>query len=158
MKAASPCLLWWPQDYLADSNVVDMTLEQEGAYMRLLWFCWTDGSIPGDVARLARRWQLGRSGDDTKKAEALWTALRHLFVEDDAKPGWFKHRRIEEERTKQAERSRRGRDAANHRWSTRGGEASSSGDHPIDPPQHQSRRRRRRAVTRDNGKEEPPHG
>lgn len=47
MKA--PAFQWYPADYIGSQRVQLMTLEQEGAYIRLLCYCWLHGSIPDDI-------------------------------------------------------------------------------------------------------------
>lgn len=50
----SPAFQFYPADYLADEKVQLMTLEEEGAYLRSLAFCWREGSIPSDPQTLSR--------------------------------------------------------------------------------------------------------
>ena len=52
MTEKAPAFQWYPKDYLSDLNVVVMTLEEEGAYRRLMDYCWLHGSIPDDMAAL----------------------------------------------------------------------------------------------------------
>lgn len=70
-----------------------MTLEQEGAYIRLLAFCWQHGSIPADPEQIARL--IGKAASTT-----LATTLATMF-----EPGGngLVHGRLEEERQKQLE-------------------------------------------------------
>jgi len=70
-----------------------MTLEEEGAYIRLLSFCWQHGSIPSDPEKIARL--IGKGASTT-----LATTLATMF-----EPGGegLVHRRLEEEREKQKE-------------------------------------------------------
>jgi len=48
-----PAFQFYAADWLADSDVTMMTLEEEGAYIRALAFCWREGSIPADEKRLS---------------------------------------------------------------------------------------------------------
>lgn len=68
-----------------------MSLEEEGAYIRLLAFCWQHGSIPADPENIARL--IGKGASTT-----LATTLATMF-----EPGGdgLIHRRLEEEREKQ---------------------------------------------------------
>jgi len=50
----SPAFQFYPQDWLASAKVAEMTLEEEGAYIRLICYCWMTGSIPADPARCAK--------------------------------------------------------------------------------------------------------
>jgi uncharacterized protein YdaU (DUF1376 family) len=54
MSNKSPAFQFYPQDYLSSARVAEMSLEEEGAYIRLLCYCWTTGSIPADPERCAR--------------------------------------------------------------------------------------------------------
>lgn len=49
----SPWYPWFPRDFAADEPVMLMSLEQEGAYRRLLDHQWLHGSIPADLGQLA---------------------------------------------------------------------------------------------------------
>jgi len=48
IASKSPAFQFYAADYLADENVQLMTLEEEGAYIRALAYCWREGSIPSD--------------------------------------------------------------------------------------------------------------
>ncbi len=50
----SPAFQFYPADYLADENVMLMTLEEEGAYIRAMSYCWREGSIPANEDQLSR--------------------------------------------------------------------------------------------------------
>ncbi len=52
-----PALAYMPfytADFLADENVSSMTFAERGLYITLLCHAWREGSIPGDVAAIAR--------------------------------------------------------------------------------------------------------
>ncbi len=46
----------WFKLWVSDWNMATavMTLEEQGAYMRLLTIQWRDGSIPSDMVKIAR--------------------------------------------------------------------------------------------------------
>ena len=90
----APAYLWYPKDYLADANTVLMTLEQEGAYRRLLDYCWLEGSIPDDMEELGRLCK-GLSSD---KMRRVWKAIEPCFRKRGKK--WV-HPRLDVERKKQ---------------------------------------------------------
>jgi len=48
-----PAFQFYPGDWLSNANVSMMTLEEEGAYIRLLCHCWIEGYLPNDDAKLA---------------------------------------------------------------------------------------------------------
>lgn len=70
-----------------------MTLEEEGAYCRLLWFCWQHGSVPSDPIMAAR---LIGKGCSIQTAEVVLT----MFV-PAPEAGRLVHERLEYERRKQ---------------------------------------------------------
>jgi Protein of unknown function (DUF1376)/DnaB-like helicase C terminal domain len=72
---SSPAFQFYPADYLADANVQMMTLEEEGAYIRLLSYCWREGTIPADNASLSRLCK-GASDEEI-----------NVFLRPELKPG-----------------------------------------------------------------------
>ncbi len=50
----APAFQFYAADYLADEKIALMTLEEEGAYMRAVAYCWREGSIPTDEKLLSR--------------------------------------------------------------------------------------------------------
>lgn len=90
----SPAFQFYPQDYLASARVAEMTLEEEGAYIRLLCYCWTTGSIPSDPDRCARLIGKGCS-------TAVATAVQLAFNGCSTDPQRMTHDRLEKEREKQ---------------------------------------------------------
>lgn len=49
-----PAFQFYAADYLADADVQMMSLEEEGVYIRLLAYCWREGSIPSEESMLSR--------------------------------------------------------------------------------------------------------
>ena len=90
----APAFQFYPQDYLASSRVAEMTLEEEGAYIRLLCYAWTTGGIPRDPERCAR---LAGKGCSTTVA----TNVQRAFNEDPTDSTRLVHNRLELEREKQ---------------------------------------------------------
>jgi uncharacterized protein YdaU (DUF1376 family) len=70
-----------------------MTLEEEGAYIRLLCYCWIHGSIPSEPEAIARL--IGKGASTT-----LATTLATMFVPNGQNQ--LVHDRLEHERKKQA--------------------------------------------------------
>ena len=93
MKNRSPAFQFYASDYLADEKVQLMTLEQEGAYIRLLAYCWREGTLPADPESLAKLCK-GCSTD-------VITVVERLFQQDSNDPTRLVHKRLEEERAKQ---------------------------------------------------------
>jgi uncharacterized protein YdaU (DUF1376 family) len=116
----SPAFQFYPTDYLADGNVALMSLEQEGAYIRLLCFCWNEGSIPDDVESLARYCRV-----DSQKMSQLWNGIKNCFKPMKNFANKLIHPRLEEEKKKQRKRKQQQRDNAKSRWSKeRSGDAT----------------------------------
>lgn len=69
-----------------------MTLEEQGAYLRLLCYQWLDGPLPKDTRRLA-----ALCGVTESKFQELWPALQECFTETDE--GYLNERLYREHRT-----------------------------------------------------------
>ena len=117
----SPAFQWYPTDYLGSQRVQMMTLEEEGAYCRLLWSCWQHGSIPSEPELAAR---LVGKGCSTTVAR---TVLLMFTPSED--PTRLLHDRLELERRKQA--SWRAKSAAGGRKSS---EVRKGGSTTLQPP------------------------
>ncbi len=89
-----PAFQFYAAEYLADEHVQLMTLEEEGAYIRLLSFCWREGSIPSDLNALSR---LCKGGSTTMLA----MVLKRFQPSDNGER--LIHPRLETERLKQQE-------------------------------------------------------
>lgn len=108
MKA--PAFQFYAAEYLADEHVQLMTLEEEGAYIRLLSFCWREGSIPNDPSALSR---LCKGASTT----VLTTVLKR-FKPNGNQDDRLIHPRLESERVKQQqwrEKSAQGGRASAHK-------------------------------------------
>lgn len=94
----SPAFQFYPKDFITDGRVATMSAEEVGIYIRLLCYCWTEGSIPDDLELLAR---IG--GVTHRRMQGAWLALQFCFQPDPKAPvGWYVQPRIERERAKQA--------------------------------------------------------
>jgi len=89
----SPAFQFYAADYLADVNVQLMTLEEEGCYIRLLSFCWREGSIPSDEALLSR---LSKGASTT-----VVRVVAKCFNQHPEDASRLIHPRLEQEREKQ---------------------------------------------------------
>lgn len=89
----APAFQFYPKDFLTDSHVVAMTLQELGAYVRLLCICWLDRSLPAEPACLARLCRVSPAC-----FARLWPALKPCFAELD---GRLVQPRMERERAKQ---------------------------------------------------------
>lgn len=90
----SPAFQFYPNEWIGNYNVQLLSLEEEGAYIRLLCYCWNEGSIPNDPELCARL--IGKGASTT-----LATKLLPRFVKDANDPSRLVHERLEREREKQ---------------------------------------------------------
>jgi uncharacterized protein YdaU (DUF1376 family) len=108
----APAFQFYAADYLADETVGLMTLAEEGAYIRLLSYCWREGSIPADPILLSR---LCKGADNQ-----IITVVIKCFKQSVSEPSRMIHERLEKERAKQAawsEKSREGgKKGMERRW------------------------------------------
>ena len=58
-----------PSEYLANQQIQMMSLEEEGVYIRLLSYCWQNGSVPKDPEQAARL--VGKGASTTVVASVL---------------------------------------------------------------------------------------
>jgi len=89
-----PAFQFYPGDWLGSQRVSLLTLEEEGAYLRLLASCWQHGSIPSDPDKIAR---LIGKGSSTNLA----TTLATMFQQHPTESTLLVHDRLERERDKQ---------------------------------------------------------
>jgi len=90
-----PAFQFYAGDWLADAKVQAMSLEAEGIYIRLLCYCWREGSIPSDRQAIARLCK-GYDGP------AIDEVLTH-FIKDKNNSGRLINKRLNLERKKQLE-------------------------------------------------------
>jgi uncharacterized protein YdaU (DUF1376 family) len=107
-----------------------MSLEAEGAYIRLLAYSWQDGSIPADIGQLSRMCKTS-----PKKMAVIWDChLRECFEPLDGDPDKLVNSRLETVRRSQQEfrqaQSAAGSRGAAKRWQA---QKASDGD-PTNSP------------------------
>ncbi len=88
----SPAFQFYPDDWNNDANVIAMSPEEEGHYIRLCAICWKEGSIPAepqDVQPLLKR-----------PCEKLEKILK-CFYKNPKNNLQLLHKRLEKERKKQ---------------------------------------------------------
>ena len=90
----SPAYQFYPADWLGSQRVQMLTLEEEGAYQRLLCFCWQHGSIPANPEQAAR---LIGKGASTTLANTVLT----MFQPHPTDGTLMVHDRLDFERRKQ---------------------------------------------------------
>jgi uncharacterized protein YdaU (DUF1376 family) len=116
----SPAFQWYPKDILASARVQEMSLAEEGAYRRLLDFCWINGNVPADPKRAARI--IGKGCTEEIAGVAL--SMFEPCPEDLSR---MIHDRLEQERLKQKHNSKERRKAAEARWKKPGKPANVRG-------------------------------
>jgi uncharacterized protein YdaU (DUF1376 family) len=89
-----PAFQFYPGDWLGSQRVSLLTLEEEGAYLRLLASCWQHGSIPSDPDKIARLIDKGSSTN-------LATTFATMFQQHPTESTLLVHDRLERERDKQ---------------------------------------------------------
>lgn len=120
----APAFQFYPKDFLTDGRVAAMTLEECGAYIKLLCLCWTETTLPLDPRRLAQM-----IGCSPRTFARVWPALRVCFT---ATEDGLTHGRLDREREKQARYNARQKAKADQRWS---GNAAASPGHMPEPSQ-----------------------
>jgi uncharacterized protein YdaU (DUF1376 family) len=102
--ADSPAFQFYPADYLADLGVQVLTSAQEGIYIRLLCYCWREGSLPSDAAVVRRMCK-----PDAKLRDVQEVMTQFFKAGSDA--GRLINNRLEKERRKQAIRRQQASEA-----------------------------------------------
>ncbi len=129
----SPAFRLYAADFLVDENVVLMSNTQVGCYIKLICYCWREGSIPDDPAKVAKL-----VGEDGSAMAELWGGIRLCFAEALDTPGRLVHKRLKEEREKQIEfrkeRSEAGKRGAKARWDKDLGASDTADGSPIEKP------------------------
>lgn len=114
-----PAMPWYPRDFLADGPVALMTLEDEGAYRRLLDYQWLNDAVPSDLQSLAAICK----GVSVAKMRALWRKIGPLFHPMPDDPDRLQNDKLERVRAEvlahREKRSQAGRAGANSRWQSR---------------------------------------
>lgn len=92
--ASLPWFQFYYQDFLV--GVSSLSMAETGAYITLLCFQWTNGSVPDDAAQRARLLRCSK-----RQAVAVWNGIRSKFEQGD--DGAWRNLRLEAEREKQAQ-------------------------------------------------------
>ena len=105
----SPAFQFYANDFLSDANVVVMSLQERGAYITLICYCWQQGGLPNDVAYLARL-----CGVPVTAFRRFWPAVERCFRATD--DGRLAHPKLDRIRQDQNDYRRRQSDASRKRW------------------------------------------
>jgi uncharacterized protein YdaU (DUF1376 family) len=94
----SPAFQFYPKDWLSSQKISLMTPAEEGAYIRLLCYCWNDEdcSIPDDDEMLAR---MSRLGEEWLKGSSR--VVRGCFIAHPTKVRFLTNERLLDERDNQ---------------------------------------------------------
>jgi len=115
MLNKSPAFQFYPDDWNNDINVISMTPEEEGHYIRLTGICWKEGYLPSDLESL----------QCLLKAPCQTLAkILKCFYENPKNKLQLLHKRLEKERKKQKafrkKKSNAGKKGATKRWKYKG--------------------------------------
>ena len=119
----APYFPFYPADWLSDSNVQTLTLEETGVYITLLAYMWRDGSdcsLPDDNNHLSRLLHI---------SQKKWSQLRKVLVDSPGSvfyvvDGTIRNKRLEKEWSKATEKISKRIASANKRWSRSNANAS----------------------------------
>lgn len=125
-----PAFQFYPADYLADANVMAMTIAEEGAYIRLLALTWNErGRLPFEPARLGRLVKMS-----PEEFAAAWPTLAPCFVtEEEDGVTYLRSPRLDKEREKQDAFRLSQANKANARWAKERGDSAGT---PPAMPRH----------------------
>ena len=110
----SPAFQFYAAEFLADENVVMMSNQEVGCYIKLMAYCWREGSIPSDITKIGKL-----CGENGSAMAQLWLSISCCFSSASTSDRLI-HRRLETEREKQEkyrfERSESGKKGAKAKW------------------------------------------
>jgi uncharacterized protein YdaU (DUF1376 family) len=110
----SPAFQFYAAEFLADENVVMMSNQEVGCYIKLMAYCWREGSIPSDISKIGKL-----CGEDGSAMAQLWLSIGCCFSSASTSDRLI-HKRLETEREKQEkyrfERSESGKKGAKAKW------------------------------------------
>lgn len=94
----SPAFQFYPKDFLGDGDQAGMSLQETGAYARLMCYEWNahGAGIPDDCTRAANMVHAPIGA-----MRKMWPAIRSCFIAHPTEPGRLVHPRLEKERQKQ---------------------------------------------------------
>jgi uncharacterized protein YdaU (DUF1376 family) len=111
----TPSYPWYPRDFAGDEPVQLMTLEEEGAYRRLLDHQSLHGTIPSDPVQLAKICK----NLSVPRMRKLWGAITPCFVPADEEGRLYNRklqRVLEERRAYLEKKSQAGKAGAEAAW------------------------------------------
>lgn len=132
-KTKAPAFMFYPSDWLGSQRVSLMTLEEEGAYIRLLSYCWQHGSIPKDPEKIAR---LIGKGASTTLAQEVATMFQAPLDSGSGSGDVLVHDKLDalkRERELFMEKSRQG-GLISAEMRRKAKPTSTNGQAPLEPP------------------------
>ncbi len=99
-KSKSPAFLFYASDFLVDEDVQSMTNQAVGCYIKLICYCWREGSIPKSVPKIA-----GLCKETPAVMKNLWGQMRDCFQPLPGDDNRLINPRIEHERQRQVQRA-----------------------------------------------------
>lgn len=119
---------WFPRDFIAATR--HLALAERGAYRELLDYQWEMGSLPRDIARMARL-----LGVSVQEFAPIWEAIGDKF---ELTASGFVNKRLEEHRIKavaQRDKKIKGAEKTNaHRYGQRDAERDAKRVDIVSPP------------------------
>lgn len=112
-SSKSPAFQFYANEFLMDEHVTLMSMQERGVYITLICKCWNEGTLPCDVAKLAKLCSVPFAA-----FKRLWPSIAPCFRSNGADR--LIHPRLEKERKKQREYRKRQADAAGKRWQSHG--------------------------------------
>lgn len=91
-KTPPPAFQFYPHEWSGDPNVIAMSAEEEGHYIKLVGICWTEGYIPADQEEVQLLLK--------SRCETLERILKCFYI-NPKNNKQFLHKRLELERKKQ---------------------------------------------------------
>lgn len=136
MKEKSPAFQMYPKDYLSDLKVQVMSLQEEGAYNRLLMVWWNErGYLPNDDEELAKI--VGK-----ECTVDIIRVVKKCFIPDPIDNTKLIQPRLQKEIVKQAEWSKKsskaGKKSAEKRWGSKGSDKDKVGYKMVEPKSNSS--------------------
>lgn len=108
-------MLWFPlyiDDFMASKKVLRMTIGEQGAYLRLMMFAWSDP----DCSLPKKESELQEMALWTEKTDGLWGKVRACFISHPEKKTRLYNPRLYGEWVKVEDLKAQRKEAANRRW------------------------------------------
>lgn len=90
--AKSPSMPFYGKDIYTDVPTLRLSFAAQGFYVRLLWWQWSEGSIPDDITSIAD--VIGRE----RELRKLWPDVKPFFAPVADQPGYLANERLEQVR------------------------------------------------------------